>query len=51
MRSDGLLEMHEVKGFMQDDANVKLKVAASLYPFVFKIIRKGKAGIWNITEI
>jgi hypothetical protein len=46
-----VLEMHEVKGFMQDDANVKLKVAASIYPFVFKLVRKGKAGIWDIREV
>jgi hypothetical protein len=40
----GVLEMHEVKGFMQDDANVKIKVAASIYPFRFKVVRKGKAA-------
>ncbi len=51
MMSDGRLEMHEVKGFMLDDANVKIKVAASIYPFVFKVIRKGKGGTWQITEI
>ncbi|WP_305821370.1 DUF1064 domain-containing protein [Massilia brevitalea] len=51
MMSDGKMEMHEVKGFMLDDANVKIKVAASLYPFVFKVIRKGKGGAWSVTEI
>lgn len=51
MMSDGLMEMHEVKGFMLDDANVKIKVAASMYPFAFKVIRKGKGGTWQITEI
>lgn len=35
MASDGVLEMHEVKGFWQDDARVKIKVAADLYPFRF----------------
>lgn len=30
-----VLEMHEVKGFWQDDARVKIKVAASIYPFKF----------------
>lgn len=49
--ASGVLEMHEVKGFMQDDANVKLKVAASSYPFVFKLIRKAKGGTWSVTEI
>lgn len=47
----GVLEMHEVKGFMQDDANVKIKVAAATYPFLFKIVRKGKGGVWDIQEV
>lgn len=51
LAADGQLEMHEVKGFMQDDANVKLKVAADQYPFVFKVIRKGKGGVWDVTVI
>lgn len=51
MTHDGHLEAHEVKGFMVDDANVKLKVAADLYPMVFKVIRKGKGGVWEIKEI
>jgi hypothetical protein len=36
---------------MQDDANVKIKVAASIYPFRFKVVRKGKGGMWDITEV
>ncbi len=51
MRADGVLEMHEVKGFMQDDANAKLKVAAAMYPMVFKLVRKAKGGEWDVTEI
>lgn len=39
MRSDGLIELHEVKGFWTDDARVKIKVAADMYPFVFKAIK------------
>lgn len=49
MRSNGELEMHEVKGFWTDDARVKIKVAASLYPFRFIAIRKTKAG-WETEE-
>ena len=48
---DGQVEIHEVKGFMLDDANVKLKVAAETYPFIFKLIKKGKGGAWLITEV
>lgn len=47
--NSGLLEMHEVKGFWQDDARVKIKVAASLYPFKFVAVRK-KGGNWEREE-
>lgn len=53
MLSDGSLEMHEVKGFMQDDANVKIKVAADLYPLRFVVVRvkpKKDGGGWSIQE-
>lgn len=46
MLSDGTLEMHEVKGFWQDDARVKIKVAADQYPFRFIAVKKSKAG-WD----
>jgi hypothetical protein len=49
--SDGYLEMREVKGFMQEDANVKLKVAASIYPFKFVVVRKKNGGGWSHQEI
>lgn len=45
------IELHEVKGFMQEDANVKLKVAAERFPFKFKLIRRAKGGVWDIKEI
>lgn len=35
MLINGALQMHEVKGFWTDDARVKIKVAADLYPFEF----------------
>lgn len=44
LKADGSLEMHEVKGFWQDDARVKIKVAASLHPFRFVAVRKVKGG-------
>lgn len=40
MRSDGMLEMHEVKGYWHDDARVKIKVAAEIYPVEFLAVRK-----------
>lgn len=51
--ADGVLEMHEVKGFWQDDARVKIKVAASIYPFRFVAVTaraKKLGGGWNREE-
>jgi len=48
MLADGRLECHEVKGgIWEDDARVKIKVAASLYPFAFFGIRKVR-GAWEV---
>lgn len=46
MRSDGTLESHEVKGFWTDDARVKIKVAADMYPlqFLAVIAKTNKSG-------
>lgn len=49
MADDGVMEMHEVKGFWTDDARVKIKVAADQYPFRFialKALPKSKGGGW-----
>lgn len=51
MLANGMLEMHEVKGWMQEDANVKLKVAAALYPFKFILVRKFKGDQWSYRDI
>lgn len=40
MRTDGSIEIHEVKGYWQDDAKVKIKVASDLYPFKFLAVYK-----------
>lgn len=53
MNKDGLLEMHEVKGFWADDARVKIKVAAATFPFRFIAIKaktKKDGGGWSIEE-
>jgi len=42
--ANGELQMHEVKGFWEDDARVKIKVAASMYPFDFIAVKKCKGG-------
>lgn len=42
----GSLEFHEVKGFWEDDARVKIKVAAAMFPhFKFVAIQRVK-GEW-----
>jgi hypothetical protein len=50
MNMDGEIECHEVKGFWQDDAKVKIKVAADMYPFRFIALRaksKKNGGGWE----
>lgn len=46
MNKDNVMEFHEVKGYWQDDARAKIKIAADLYPFVFIAVTKRtkKAG-------
>ena len=53
MLASGELEMHEVKGFWQDDARAKIKIAADLYPFRFiavKVKPKKDGGGWAVEE-
>jgi hypothetical protein len=50
MRNDGVMECHECKGFWQDDARVKIKVAAEMYPFRFMAAKqrsKKSGGGWE----
>lgn len=49
MVKSGQLECHEVKGFWTDDALVKIKAAAAMFPFRFiaVILKKGE---WEIRE-
>lgn len=53
MRADGTMECHEVKGFWQDDARAKIKIAADMYPFRFiavKVKPKKDGGGWAVEE-
>jgi hypothetical protein len=50
MAVDGVLQAHEVKGYWQDDARVKIKIAADLYPIqflAFKPRAKKDGGGWQ----
>lgn len=45
------LDAYEVKGFAREDAIVKLKVAASIYPWIkFHLVTR-KKGEWQIQEV
>ena len=52
--ADGEVEFHEVKGFWRDDARVKIKVAAEIYPFRFIAVQKRSrkdGGGWRVEKI
>lgn len=55
--ADGVLTMIDVKGskaIFTDDAKAKMKIAAEMYPFVFKVVYpkpKGEGGGWVVEEI
>ena len=57
MLADGQIELHDVKGskaMYQDDAKVKMKVAAEMYPFAFRVAypkAKKDGGGWLIEEV
>ena len=53
MLADGRMEMHEVKGFWRDDAKIKIKVAAAMFPFRFVALKKRSkksGGGWDVEE-
>lgn len=53
MLADGRMEMHEVKGFWRDDAKIKIKVAAEMFPFRFVALKKRSkksGGGWDVEE-
>lgn len=47
MKANGELEAHEVKGFWEDDAKVKIKVAASMHPIPFVAVYWDKKVGWK----
>lgn len=49
--ANGVWSLFETKGYMRDDASVKIKVAASLYPgFVFWLVHRPKK-IWTMRAV
>lgn len=54
MLPNGEIQIREVKGFMMDDANVKNKICADMYPFRFFVVRKRPkkdGGGWEESEV
>lgn len=50
VNADGTMELHEVKGFWEDDARVKIKVAAAkFWMFQFIGVQKDKTA-WRYEE-
>jgi hypothetical protein len=48
----GRIEGHEVKGRAYSTGIAKLKMAASLYPWIkFRLVTKRKGGGWDIQEV
>ena len=47
----GEMQIIECKGFMRDDAAVKIKVVASMYPFRVFLARRAKGQGWTLTEV
>lgn len=50
MEASGMLCLHETKGFMRDDARVKLKMTRQQFPFVIMVCRYAK-GQWSYEEV
>lgn len=54
-KTPAYLRAYETKGFMRDDANVKIKVAASVYPWIeFWLVKrapKGSVDPWIMQRI
>jgi hypothetical protein len=44
--ADGTIQFHEVKGHWEDDARVKIKVAAEMHPYEFLAVQK-KGAAWK----
>lgn len=44
------IELHEVKGFWEDDARVKIKVAASRFPLFRFLAVTHRKGVWQVED-
>jgi len=51
MEADGMISFHETKGYMRDDARIKLRVAAVMYPFEFYLVQQKDGGAWTVEHV
>lgn len=49
--SDGRWHLYETKGFMRDDASVKIKVAAAMYRTITFTLVTRKKGVWRYEQV
>lgn len=49
--NDDRLIFDEVKGFMREDARVKIVAAAEMFPHLFRLVTWDKVDGWKIEEI
>ena len=47
MRPDGTIEIHETKGWMEEDANIKIKTVAELFPEFLFVLVKWSNNTWQ----
>jgi hypothetical protein len=45
MGPDGLIELHDTKGHMEDDAATKIRVCSERFPFAVYVVR-WQGGEW-----
>jgi hypothetical protein len=50
MPADGILTMDEIKGHWMEDARIKIKVAAALYPFRFRALKPKRGGGYEVEQ-
>lgn len=52
LHNDGMIELQETKGgFIREDAHVKIKIAAAMFPFRFVMYKEMKRGApWVVID-
>lgn len=51
LMADGTIELHEIKGFRRDDSMVKIRAAATAFPWFRFVLVEQRDGVWHSTEV